>query len=109
MRFTADSKVPNDLVGSCVFGQSCLLARRLIERGVPVVSVHHPGWDTHDRLMLQPKDGYTGAKGDVGLLTAFDLGFSTLISDLKSRGMLDETLVIAMGEFGRNPKINTQG
>jgi uncharacterized protein (DUF1501 family) len=59
--------------------------------------------------MLQAKDGDTGAKGDVGLLTAFDLGFSALISDLKSRGMLDETLVIAMGEFGRKPKINTQG
>lgn len=95
--------------GPRMFGQSCLLARRLIERDVPFVSVHHTGWDTHDRLTLQLKEGYAGAKEGVGLLPVFDLGFSALISDLKSRGMLDETLVIAMGEFGRTPKINTQG
>ncbi|XZE21556.1 DUF1501 domain-containing protein [Pirellulaceae bacterium SH449] len=95
--------------GPRMFGQSCLLARRLVERGVPFVSVHHTGWDTHDRLNLQLKEGYAGAKEGVGLLPVFDLGFSALIGDLKSRGMLDETLVIAMGEFGRTPKINTQG
>jgi arylsulfatase A-like enzyme len=60
-------------------------------------------------LVLQLKLGYSGAKVGVGLLPTFDLGFSALVADLSERGLLDETLVIAMGEFGRTPKLNTRG
>lgn len=95
--------------GPRMFGQSCLLARRLVERGVPFVSVINTGWDTHEGLVLQLKLGYSGAKVGVGLLPTFDLGFSALIADLSERGLLDQTLVIAMGEFGRTPKLNTRG
>lgn len=95
--------------GPRTFGQSCLLARRLVERGVPFVSVLHTGWDTHAQLVLRLKDGYTGARVGVGLVPTFDMAFSALIADLSDRGLLDETLVIAMGEFGRTPKLNASG
>jgi len=95
--------------GTRMFGQSCLLARRLVERGVPFVSVLNTGWDTHSNLKLQLRDGYSGAKVGVGLIPVFDQAFAALISDLDDRGLLDETLVVAMGEFGRTPKINVQG
>lgn len=95
--------------GPRTFGQSCLLARRLVERGVPFVTVQNPNWDTHDGLVLHLRDGYSGAKTGVGLVPTFDLAFSALLTDLSQRGLLDETLVIAMGEFGRTPKLNTRG
>ncbi len=95
--------------GSRTIGQSCLLARRLVERGVPFVMVQNTGWDTHDGLVLRLKEGYSGAKIGVGLIPTFDLAFAALIGDLKDRGLLDETLVIAMGEFGRTPKLNAVG
>lgn len=95
--------------GPRMFGQSCLLARRLIERGVPFVSVLNAGWDTHEGLVLQLRDGYAGAKVGVGLVPTFDQAFSALINDLSDRGLLAETLVIAMGEFGRTPKLNIRG
>lgn len=95
--------------GPRMLGQSCLLARRLIERGVPFVSVHNSGWDTHENLVVQLRDGYNGAKTAVGLIPTFDQAFAALIGDLSERDMLDETLVIAMGEFGRTPKLNTRG
>ncbi len=95
--------------GPQMFGQSCLLARRLVERGVPFVSVHNTGWDTHDDLILRLKLGYSGARVGVGLLPTFDQGFSALLADLSQRGLLEDTLVIAMGEFGRTPKLNPQG
>jgi Protein of unknown function (DUF1501) len=95
--------------GPKMIGQSCLLARRLVERGVPFVSVMNTGWDTHDSLVLRLKEGYAGAKVGVGLLPSFDQAFATLIEDLSERGMLQETLVIAMGEFGRTPKLNPRG
>lgn len=95
--------------GSRTFGQSCLLARRLVENGVPFITVFNPGWDTHDNLTLRLKDGYTGAKVGVGLVPTFDQAFASLVGDLDERGLLDETLVIAMGEFGRTPKLNTNG
>lgn len=90
-------------------GQSCLLARRLVERGVGFVSVHNPDWDTHANLVLRLKEGYTGAKVGVGLIPTFDQALAALVSDLSERGLLDETLVLAMGEFGRTPKLNTAG
>lgn len=95
--------------GSRMFGQSCLLARRLVERGVPFVTVQNTGWDTHDGLVLRLRDGYSGAKVGVGLVPIFDQGFAALIDDLHTHGLLDETLVIAMGEFGRTPKLNVRG
>src|SRR5262245_40970675 len=93
--------------GPRTLGQSCLLARRLVERGVAFVTVNNPGWDTHGDLILRLKEGYAGAKVGVGLIPTFDLAFAALVSDLADRGLLNETLVIAMGEFGRTPKVNT--
>jgi hypothetical protein len=95
--------------GPRTFGQSCLLARRLVERGVGFVTVNFPGWDTHANLVVQLKEGYAGAREGVGLIPTFDRGFAALVNDLADRGLLDETLVVAMGEFGRTPKLNTQG
>lgn len=95
--------------GRKTIGQSCLLARRLVERGVPFVTVNQRGWDTHDNLYTRLKEGYTGAKQPVGLIPSLDLAMSALIDDLEDRGLLDETLVVAMGEFGRTPKLNTRG
>jgi hypothetical protein len=93
------------------FGQSVLLARRLIEAGTRLVQVNWPRegkaevagsplWDTHRNN--------AGRVRDV-LCPQFDRTFATLIEDLATRGLLDETLVVAMGEFGRSPKINAEG
>lgn len=87
-------------------GQSCLLARRLVERGVPFVTVNSNGWDSHKDI-VQLKERYPGDKN--AHLPSLDRAFTALVSDLSDRGMLDETLVIVMGEFGRTPKINTTG
>ena len=95
--------------GRKTIGQSCLLARRLVERGVPFVTVNNRGWDTHADVYTRLKEGYTGAKVPVGLIPSLDLALSGLIDDLKSRRLLDETLIVVMGEFGRTPKINTAG
>lgn len=95
--------------GSKTVGQSCLLARRLIERGVSFVTVNHRGWDTHADLVTRLKDGYTGAVHPVGLVPSLDMACGALIDDLKERGLLEETLIVIMGEFGRTPKLNTQG
>lgn len=85
-----------DRYGRTTFGQSCLLARRLVERGVTFVTVNSGGWDHHSKIW----DGLER------MLPDFDRGFSALIDDLHGRGLLDDTLVVAMGEFGRTPKIN---
>ena len=95
--------------GSRTVGQSCLLARRLVERGVSFVTVNHHGWDTHNNLYTRLKEGYTGAKKPVGLIPSLDMAVSALLDDLTERGLLDETLVVVMGEFGRTPKLNTAG
>jgi hypothetical protein len=85
-----------DRYGRTTFGQSCLLARRLVAGGVRFVTVNFGGWDHHAKIW----DGLQNKLPD------FDRGFSALIDDLQDRGLLDETLVLAMGEFGRTPKIN---
>src|SRR5262245_20623232 len=86
-------------------GQSVLQARRLIERGVPLVTVFWPNdgiknvsvyWDTHSRNFIDLKDR---------LMPAADLAFSTLLDDLEERGLLDETLILWTGEFGRTPRV----
>ena len=87
-------------------GYSCLLARRLVERGVPFVTVNHTGWDTHQNI-FQLKERYPTDRN--AHLPSLDRALSGLIQDLSDRRMLDETLVIVMGEFGRTPKINSQG
>lgn len=87
-------------------GQSCLLARRLVERGVPFVTVNHTGWDTHNDI-FQLKERYPTDRN--AHLPSLDRALHALIQDLIDRRMLDETLVVVMGEFGRTPKINSQG
>jgi uncharacterized protein (DUF1501 family) len=88
-----------DEYGRNRFGQGCLLARRLLERGVSFVEVTLDGWDTHTNNFEQVKT----------LSQTLDPAFSTLLADLKDRDMLGNTLVVWMGEFGRTPLINPQG
>jgi hypothetical protein len=106
---TKESAMARDRYGRRTIGQSTLLARRLIEADVPFVTVNYPGWDTHQDLYTRLKEGFTGAKEPVGLVPSLDLALSALLDDLADRRLLDETLVIVMGEFGRTPKLNTQG
>ncbi len=95
--------------GSKSVGRSCLLARRLLEAGVPIVTVNNKGWDTHERLVERLHEGYTGAKVPVGLVPSLDQAVAALLDDLQSNGLIEETLVVVMGEFGRTPKINARG
>ena len=88
-------------------GQSCLLARRLVEAGCPFVTVTDAGWDTHVQIDRALREGYVG--GHAGLIPKLDQGLAALLDDLDGRGLLDETLVMVMGEFGRTPKLNTDG
>jgi Protein of unknown function (DUF1501) len=88
-------------------GQSCLLARRLIEAGSPFVTVTDEGWDTHQAIGRALREGFVG--GRVGKIPVLDQALSALLTDLGERGLLDETLVVVMGEFGRTPKLNTAG
>jgi len=106
---TKESGENRERYGERSFGQSCLLARRLIERRVRFVTVVQPGWDTHENMVVPLRDGYAGAKVGVGLIPTFDRAVGALVEDLRDRGLLEETLVIAMGEFGRTPKVNTRG
>ena len=92
------------------FGQSVLLARRLVEAGVSLVQVNwtrmagdtndSPAWDTHQKNAVRLKNN---------LMPPMDLAYSALLEDLTARGLLDETLVVWAGEFGRTPKINGGG
>lgn len=86
--------------GSSLFGQGCLMARRLVETGVPFIEVAHGGgglgWDTH----VQQKPALEPLCGDL------DRGWSALLDDLADRGLLETTTIVWMGEFGRTPKIN---
>ena len=87
-------------------GASCLLARRLIEAGTRFVTVVDGGWDTHTQIFKAlPDSRFPGS----GKLPALDLAYSALLTDLRERGLLDTTLVVLMGEFGRTPKINSNG
>lgn len=106
---TQETAATREKYGPRTIGQSTLLARRLSEAGVPLVTVNYPGWDTHDALYMRLKEGYTGAKNPVGLIPSLDLALSALLDDLAERGLFEETLVVVMGEFGRTPKLNTQG
>ncbi|MEQ8789108.1 MAG: DUF1501 domain-containing protein [Pirellulaceae bacterium] len=104
-----ESPATRQRYGPRTVGQSCLLARRLIERGVPFVTVNNPGWDTHTNAYTRLKEGYTGAKVPVGLIPSLDQALAAMVGDLDDRGLLDETLIVVMGEFGRTPKLNVDG
>jgi hypothetical protein len=102
--FNLDEEKPSlrDTYGRNLFGQGCLLARRLVERGVPFVEVTMGGvnggafgWDTH-------QDNFNQVKALSGVL---DAAWAALMGDLKQRGLLDSTLIVWMGEFGRTPQI----
>jgi hypothetical protein len=93
-----------DAYGRNLFGQGCLLARRLVERNVPFVEVNlgfsngQQGWDTHQQ-------NFNAVRQLSGIL---DPAWSTLMKDLRQRGLLESTLIVWMGEFGRTPRINPQ-
>jgi hypothetical protein len=88
-----------DKYGRSGFGQRALLARRLVQAGVPFVTLYEGGWDHHRTIFsaLNSK------------LPPFEHSIAALIEDLEERGMLERTLVIALGEFGRTPKVNSRG
>ena len=98
-----ETDVVREAYGKGLFGQGCLLARRLVERGVPFVEVSLNstavgglGWDTHANNFETVKS----------LSAELDAGWATLMTELKQRGLLESTTIIWMGEFGRTPKIN---
>ncbi|MBX9681167.1 MAG: DUF1501 domain-containing protein [Gemmataceae bacterium] len=91
-----ESPTLRDRYGRNTFGQSCLLARRLVERGVRFVTVNYGGWDHHGNIF----------PGLNRKLPELDTGFATMIEDMETRGLLSDTLVVMMGEFGRTPRIN---
>lgn len=81
--------------GKTRLGQSCLVARKLVEAGVPFVNVRMTGWDTHKKHFQKMGS----------MLTVLDKALSALISDLDERGLLDSTIILCGGEFGRTPKV----
>lgn len=85
-----------DRYGRNPFGQRCLLARRLVEAGVPFITLNEGGWDHHVGIFNSFEKR----------MPAFDNSVAALIEDLNQRGMLESTLVVVMGEFGRTPKVN---
>jgi hypothetical protein len=84
-----------DLYGRNTFGQSCLMARRLVEKGVPFVTINYKGWDTHKQhfQIMRRK------------LPEMDKAMAALLTDLSDRGLLDSTIIWWSGEFGRTPKV----
>jgi hypothetical protein len=95
---TEEKAETRDKYGRNLFGQGCLLARRLVERGVSFVEVTLGNWDTHGNNFDQVKT----------LCGILDPAWAALMTDLKERGLLDTTTVVWMGEFGRTPRINQQ-
>ncbi len=84
-----------DRYGRNTFGQSCLMARRLVEKGVPYITINYKGWDTHKQHFQTMNRR----------LPELDKGLATLLQDLSERGLLDSTIVWCCGEFGRTPKV----
>ena len=91
-----ESPKVRDMYGRNSLGQRCLLARRLVDAGVPFITLNDGGWDHHTKLFETLKTR----------LPKWDESVAALIRDLDDRGMLETTLVIALGEFGRTPQIN---
>jgi hypothetical protein len=107
----AEPPAVRDRYGRTRFGQSCLLARRMIERGVRFVTVNmfetvfnEITWDIHGSAPFSPIECYRDQVGP-----NFDTAYTALLEDLHQRGMLQTTMVLAFGEFGRTPKINPAG
>jgi uncharacterized protein (DUF1501 family) len=92
----AEPEALREAYGRTPFGQGCLMARRLVEAGVTFVEVQSSGWDTHSNEL----------EGLKKLIPPVDQGTAALLTDLRLRGLLDSTLVIWMGEFGRTPRVN---
>jgi hypothetical protein len=88
----------HDRYGKHEFGQHCLLARRLLEHDIPFVQINHSNYDTH----------FENFDFHIEQLGEFDLPFATLVADLADRGLLADTLICVMSEFGRTPKINAR-
>ena len=84
-----------DRYGRNTFGQSCLVARRLVERGVPYVTINYNGWDTHKQNFQVMRQK----------LPQMDKGLAALLQDLSARGLLDSTIIWWSGEFGRTPRV----
>ncbi len=95
----AEPAKTRDAFGRNSLGQSCLMARRLVEAGVRCVTVDHTNWDTHTENFKTLRDD---------LLPKFDMAVSTLFTDLSNRGLLKKTIVVLTGEFGRTPRINQE-
>jgi len=95
---TKEPAADQERYGKHEFGQHCLLARRLLEHNVPFVQVNHSNYDTH----------FENFDFHIEQLDEFDLPFATLVADLADRGLLDDTLICVMSEFGRTPKINAR-
>ena len=95
-KVASEPKNIRDLYGQGSFGRGCLMARRLVEQGVPFVEVDFGGWDMHNGV-------FTGLARQLPIL---DKAMSGLVEDLDQRGLLQDTVVIWMGEFGRTPRIN---
>jgi hypothetical protein len=93
-----------DKYGRHIFGQSALLARRLVEAGVTFVTVNTEPWDHHATAGRLPTK-----EGGLKLIPPFDAAFASLIEDLHQRGLNKKVLVCAMGEFGRTPRMNAEG
>jgi len=92
-----ESDKVRELYGRTDFGQRLLLARRLVEVGVSFVTCYFGGWDHHTDIFKSLKEKH---------MPKFDQGVAGLIADLDERGLLESTLVVALGEFGRTPKVN---
>jgi len=95
----SESDQVRDSFGRNSFGQRALLARRLVEAGVPFITLYEGGWDHHRNIFSALNKR----------MPSFDHTVATLIEDLEQRGLLDSTLVLVLGEFGRTPKVNTRG
>lgn len=93
----AEPKATREAYGENTFGQRALLARRLVEAGVPFITLNEGGWDHHSDIFGAIKRR----------MPPFEQAIAALITDLEARGMLETTLVVALGEFGRTPKIST--
>ncbi|SFI17476.1 DUF1501 domain-containing protein [Planctomicrobium piriforme] len=96
---STESQATRDQYGNSQFGRGCLLARRLVESGVTFVEVRADGWDTHD-------DNFSRISN---LASQVDPGSAALVADLKARGLLERTVVVWTGEFGRTPQVNARG
>ncbi len=92
----SEPQAMRDNYGNTGFGRGCLMARRLVEAGVPFVEVNSGGWDLHQNC-------FTGLEQK---LPEVDQAMSALVEDLAQRGLLEDTIVLCMGEFGRTPRIN---